>query len=192
MLFVGPSLRVMLATIHVPLVAVRDALTIGKVFEAIELADAACRDLGVARPRIAICGLNPHAGEGGILGVDESEVITPAIEQARRKGVDASGPFPADTIFNAAAAPPHGRGAYDCVVAMYHDQGLIPVKLLDGRLAVNTTVGLPTVRTSPAHGTAFDIAGKNAADPCSMRAAIELAVRMVEVRRLAGAKSVPA
>ena len=179
MLFVGPSLRVMLATIHVPLMRVREVLTLDKVLEAIELADQACRDLGVARPRIAVAGLNPHAGEGGILGDDESRIISPAVRAANGAGIDVKGPFPGDTVFNAAAAPPHGRGLFDCVVAMYHDQGLIPVKLLDGKLAVNVTVGLPIIRTSPAHGTAFDIAGRNIADPSSMRAAIELALKMI-------------
>lgn len=114
-------------------------------------------------------------------------VITPAIELARAQGVNASGPHPGDTIFNAAAAAPFGQGAYDCVVAMYHDQGLIPVKLVDGKNAVNVTVGLPTIRTSPAHGTAFDIAGLNKADPASMAAAIDLALSMITDRARARA-----
>jgi 4-hydroxythreonine-4-phosphate dehydrogenase len=179
MLFVGPSLRVVLVTIHIPLMSVRDQLTVGRVFDAIDLAHAACRGLGIGHPRLAVCGLNPHAGEGGLLGDEDQRIITPAVELAVRKGVNAAGPFPADTLFSAAAAPPRGHGRFDCVVAMYHDQGLIPVKLLDGLEAVNVTVGLPTIRTSPAHGTAFDIAGRNAADPASMRAAIELAIEMV-------------
>lgn len=182
MLFVGPSLRVLLATIHVPLMTVGRVLTIGKVFDAIELADKACKEMGVAKPRLAVCGLNPHAGEGGILGEEDDRLVTPAVELARRQGVDVVGPLPGDTVFSAAARPPAGRGLYDCVIAMYHDQGLIPVKLLDGFQAVNVTVldgGLVRcVRTSPAHGTAFDIAGKNRGDAGSMVAAIELAVRM--------------
>jgi 4-hydroxythreonine-4-phosphate dehydrogenase len=113
-------------------------------------------------------------------------VIRPAVEVAVRDGVDAVGPLPADTLFSAAAAPPVGKGRYDCVVAMYHDQGLIPVKLIDGERAVNVTVGLPTVRTSPAHGTAFDIAGRNLASAESMWTAVELAVRMAGLRRAAG------
>ena len=178
MLFVGPSLRVMLATIHIPLAEVPRVLTTERVLQAIMLAHRACVDLGIARPRIAVCGLNPHAGEGGILGKEDDAVIAPAIAKAREAGVGVTGPHPADTLFNAAAAPPFGSGLHDCVVAMYHDQGLIPAKLLDGKKTVNVTTGLPMPRTSPAHGTAFDIAGKNVADAASMRAAIELAVRM--------------
>jgi 4-hydroxythreonine-4-phosphate dehydrogenase len=185
MLFAGPSLRVMLATIHVPLMDLRNVLTIGKVFDAIDLGHEACRGLGVSHPRIAVCGLNPHAGEGGLLGDEDERLIRPAVDLAASQGMEVSGPWPADTIFAAAAAPPHGRGRYDLVVAMYHDQGLIPVKLLDGHRAVNVTVGLPTVRTSPAHGTAFDIAGRNAADAGGMRAALEAAVGMA--KRRAGA-----
>ena len=124
-------------------------ITTRAVLDAIELAAQSCREMGIARPRIAVCGLNPHAGEGGILGDEDDRVIRPAVEQASAAGVDASGPWPADTLFLAAAAQPHGKGLYDCVVAMYHDQGLIPVKLLDREKAVNVTVGLPTVRTSP-------------------------------------------
>jgi 4-hydroxythreonine-4-phosphate dehydrogenase len=130
-------------------------------------------------PRIAVCGLNPHAGEGGILGSEDDRIIAPAVAQARGKGIDAHGPLPGDTVFSAAAAPPVGKGLYDCVVAMYHDQGLIPVKLVDREETVNVTVGLPAIRTSPAHGTAFDIAGKSVASAASMRAAIELAIGMV-------------
>jgi len=167
------GLNVILATVHLPLMDIRNVLTIGKVFDAIELGDEACRMLGIARPRIAVAGLNPHAGEGGILGDEETRLIEPAIRLAQENGIDARGPFPGDTIFNAAL-----RGAYDLVVAMYHDQGLIPVKLLARDRAVNVTVGLPTVRTSPDHGTAFDIAGKDRADPGSMRSALELAIRM--------------
>ena len=188
MLFVGPSLRVMLATIHVPLMSVGQHLTIGKVFDAIELAAKSLKEMGVERARIAVCGLNPHAGEGGILGEEDGRVIEPAIAAARAKGIDAHGPLPGDTVFNAAAAPPCGKGRYDCVVAMYHDQGLIPVKLLDGYRAVNVTVMdgaiARCVRTSPAHGTAFDIAGKNKADARSMDEAIAVALGMV--RRRAG------
>jgi len=173
MMFVSPVLRVILATAHIPLAAVADALTIGRVFDAIELGARACEELGVQRPRIAVCGVNPHAGEDGLLGDEEIRVIGPAIQAAQEAGLDARGPFPGDTVFNAAT-----KGAYDLVVAMYHDQGLIPVKLLAWDKAVNMTVGLPTVRTSPDHGTAFDIAGKNKADAGSMGAAIALAVKM--------------
>ncbi len=199
MLFVGPHLRVMLATIHVPLMRVGGMLTTERVLEAIELAhEGTLVSRGVPPratsqapiaprpPRIAVCGLNPHAGEGGILGSEDDRIIAPAVAQARSMGIDAHGPLPGDTVFSAAAAPPVGKGLYDCVVAMYHDQGLIPVKLVDREETVNVTVGLPTIRTSPAHGTAFDIAGKNVASAASMRAAIKLAIRMAISKHRAG------
>lgn len=192
MLFVGPHLRVMLVTIHVALARVPTMLTSERVRDAIVLAHDACRVLGVAEPRLAVCGLNPHAGEGGILGSEDGQVILPAINQAQARGINAQGPFPADTIFSAAARAPFGSGRFDCVVAMYHDQGLIPVKLLDGYRAVNVTVmhtpkGAPEcIRTSPAHGTAFDIAGRNIANSASMDAAIDLAIEMIEYRRRRG------
>jgi 4-hydroxythreonine-4-phosphate dehydrogenase len=177
MLFDSPSLRVILATIHVPLMDVRNILTIGRVFDAIDLGNDACKQLGIAHPKIAVCGLNPHAGEGGLLGDEDQRLIAPAIEVAVDNGIDACGPFPADTVFNAAVA-----GQYDLVVAMYHDQGLIPIKLLHHDCAVNMTVGLPTIRTSPDHGTAFDIAGTGVAHSGSMRAAVELALRLAELQ----------
>ncbi|MGP1310321.1 MAG: 4-hydroxythreonine-4-phosphate dehydrogenase PdxA, partial [Phycisphaerales bacterium] len=178
MLFDSPGLRVALATIHIPLLSVSDTLTIGRVFDPIDLGNDALKALGVARPRIAVCGLNPHAGEGGLFGDEEERVIGPAIRLAQEAGIDARGPFPADTVFNKAV-----RGEFDLVVAMYHDQGLIPVKLLAWDTAVNVTLGLPSVRTSPDHGTAFDIAGKNKADAGSFSRAVELALRMVGERR---------
>lgn len=186
MLFVGPSLRVMLATIHIPLTTVSEQLTLTRVYDAIDLAAQACREMGIASPRIGVCGVNPHAGEGGLMGEEDERVIRPAVELARSHGVDASGPWPGDAVFLKAAAPPRGEGRYDCVVAMYHDQGLIPMKLLDRERTVNMTVGLGVVRTSPAHGTAFDIAGRGVANPGSMRAAIDLACRMA-AGRAAGA-----
>jgi 4-phospho-D-threonate 3-dehydrogenase / 4-phospho-D-erythronate 3-dehydrogenase len=173
MMFVSPKLRTILATAHVPLMAVGRALTVARVLETIELGFRACMDMGVERPRIAVCGLNPHAGEGGLLGAEDGEIIAPAIAAARESGIDARGPFPGDSIFSAAV-----NGVFDLVVAMYHDQGLIPVKLLDRDRAVNVTVGLPVVRTSPDHGTAFDIAVQNRADPGSMKAALALAAQM--------------
>ncbi len=173
MMFVAPRLRVLLATSHIPLMTVASHLTIGKVLEKIELANEACAMLGIRAARIAVCGLNPHAGEDGILGDEDQRVIAPAIEHAREAGLDATGPHPADTVFERALA-----GKFDIVVAMYHDQGLIPVKTFFRDEAVNVTVGLPAVRTSPDHGTAFDIAGKNIADPRSMRCAVELAAAM--------------
>jgi 4-hydroxythreonine-4-phosphate dehydrogenase len=171
----GHALNVILATAHMPLMKVGPSLSIGRVLDAIVLGQRACIDLGVESPRVAVCGLNPHAGEAGLLGTEDDAIITPAIEAAREQGIDCAGPFPGDTIFTAAV-----RGDYDLVVAMYHDQGLIPVKLLARDRAVNMTVGLPVVRTSPDHGTAFDIAGKNVADPGSMKAAIALALRALQ------------
>ncbi len=177
MMFIAPQLRVVLATIHMPLMDLRNVLTIGKVLEPIDLGHQALLDMGLKRPRIAVCGLNPHASEGGLFGDEEERLITPAIELARAQGIIADGPFPADTIFNAAV-----QGRYDLVVAMYHDQGLIPVKLLAWESAVNTTLGLPVVRTSPDHGTAYDIAGTGKASEKSMRAALELAIDMAAAR----------
>lgn len=177
MMFESPTLRVMLATAHLPLMEVRNVLTIGSVFDAIELAGEGCEQLGIVHPRIAVCGLNPHAGEGGLLGDEDERIIRPAIELAENAGHNASGPHPADTVYNAATA-----GKFDVVVAMYHDQGLIPVKLLHRDTAVNMTVGLGTPRTSPDHGTAYDIAGRNKADPGSATEALKLAVRLAKAR----------
>ncbi len=172
MMFVSTPLKVVLATIHLGLMQIRDALTIGCVFNPIELADRALREwFGLARPKLAVCGLNPHAGESGQFGDEETRIIEPAVLMAQEAGMNVEGPFPADTLFIKAT-----EGKYDGVVAMYHDQGLIPVKLLAWREAVNLTLGLPVVRTSPDHGTAFDIAGKNIADHGSMSAAMNLAI----------------
>lgn len=181
MMFVAPDLRVVLATVHVALMDIRNRFTIGRVFDAIDLGRQACLQLGLGEPRIAVCGLNPHASENGLFGDEESRVITPAIEMARQHGFDAQGPFPADTLF-----VPAMRRKYDLVVAMYHDQGLIPVKLLAFDDAVNVTLGLPILRTSPDHGTAFDIVGKNRASETSMKAAIRLAVVLAKGRAKAG------
>jgi len=187
MMFVSPRLKVVLATTHLGLMEIRDKLTIGRVFDPIDLANSALRDFfGIPRPRIGVAGLNPHAGEEGRFGDEESRIIAPAIIHAREAGIDAAGPFPADTLFVKALA-----GKFDCVVAMYHDQGLIPVKLLGWKEAVNLTLGLPIIRTSPSHGTAFDIAGANAADPTSMIAAVNLAIDLAE-RRLAARKQAQA
>lgn len=174
MMFDGPSLRVVLATVHLPLMEIRDTLTIGKIYDAIDLGVRGCRMLSIVNPRVAVCGLNPHAGEGGMLGDEETRLIEPAIRVALGHGLRVEGPFPGDTVFNRAIA-----GEFDLVVAMYHDQGLIPVKLLARDKSVNITVGLPTVRTSPDHGTAFDIAGRGVADPGSMDAAIDSAIKML-------------
>ncbi len=175
MMFVAPKLRVVLATIHQALFEIRNHFTIGCVFHPIDLADQALRRwFDLLHPRIAVAGLNPHASEDGQFGDEESRVITPAIILAAEAGINVSGPFPADTIFLKALA-----GEFDCVVAMYHDQGLIPIKLLAWQEAVSLTLGLPILRTSPDHGTAFDIAGRNKADPSSMIAAINLAIDLV-------------
>lgn len=195
MMFVGPHLRVMLATIHEPLMRVGTLLDTQRVLDAIELAHRGCLMLENAPARIAVCGLNPHAGEAGLLGSEDTRVILPAINAAIVRGISATGPFPADTLFSAAAKPPFGRGVFDCVVAMYHDQGLIPVKLIDGFNAVNLTVldvetGRPSlIRTSPAHGTAFDIAGQNIATADSMTAAIDLAVQLVKTHCATSSRS---
>jgi 4-hydroxythreonine-4-phosphate dehydrogenase len=168
------GLRVVLCTIHEALFDIRHGFKIGTVFDPIDLAHQALQNwFGIEHPRIAVCGLNPHAGENGQFGDEEKRIIEPAILMARQHGIDAQGPFSADTIFYKAA-----QGAYDLVVAMYHDQGLIPVKLLDFNNSVNLTLGLPVVRTSVDHGTAFDIVGKNKADPGSMKAALTMACRI--------------
>jgi len=180
MMFDSPKLRVTLATVHLPLMDIRHKLTIGRVFDPIDLGHQACVGMGVEQPRIAVCGLNPHASENGQFGDEERRIITPAIEMAKQHGIDARGPFPADTVFNDAVA-----GRYDLVVAMYHDQGLIPVKLLAFDEAVNLTLGLPIIRTSVDHGTAFDIVGRNKANPGSMKAAIRLAVKLATQRKRA-------
>ena len=184
MMFCAPRLNVALATVHVPLMEVRNRFTIGCVFNPIDLGHQAMRRMGVSAPKIAVCGLNPHASENGLFGDEEKRVIEPAIEMAQNAGIDARGPFPADTLFHQAL-----RGKYDLVVAMYHDQGLIPVKLLAFDDAVNVTLGLPIIRTSVDHGTAFDIVGKNAANPGSMKAAIRLAARLVGDTRPVGSVS---
>ncbi len=179
MMFITPKLRVALATIHEPLSSIRDKLTIGRVFDPIELSDRALREwFGIEHPRIGVAGLNPHAGESGHFGDEEGRIITPAILMATEAGIDASGPFPADTIFLRAL-----DDEFDCVVAMYHDQGLIPVKLLGWEEAVNVTCGLPLIRTSPDHGTAFDIAGQFRASPTSLIAAIRLAIDLAEKKK---------
>ena len=166
-------LRVALATIHVPIARVAQLLTREKIELAIELAAKACRDLGLPRARVAVCGLNPHAGEGGKIGNEEITTIIPAVEAARRRGLDVVGPLAADTLFHYAF-----RGDYDAVVAMYHDQGLVPLKMIGFDTGVNWTLGLPFIRTSPDHGTAYDIAGQGIANPSSMIAALRLAKKL--------------
>ncbi len=166
-------LRVALATTHVPLKLVPSQLRGETIQLAIELATQACRQLDLPRGRIGVCGLNPHAGEGGKIGDEEITLIRPAVEAARRRNLDAAGPLPADTLFYHAY-----NGQYDAIVAMYHDQGLVALKMVAFNSGVNWTLGLPFVRTSPDHGTAYDIAGQGKADASSMRAAIQLAKRL--------------
>jgi 4-hydroxythreonine-4-phosphate dehydrogenase len=169
----GRWLRVALATTHVPIRLVADKLTQENIGLAIDLAAQACRDLRLTRARIAVCGLNPHAGEGGKIGTEEITTIAPAVKAARDRGLDVVGPLSADALFYYVL-----RGDYDAVVAMYHDQGLVPLKMIGFESGVNWTLGLPFIRTSPDHGTAYDIAGQNKANPSSMVAALRLAKQL--------------
>ncbi len=173
MMFHSEQLRVVLATVHIKLSDVRKALTRAKLQSTIGLTARELPRFGVAHPRIAVAGLNPHAGEHGLLGKEEERVIAPAVAACRKDGADVSGPFPADTIFVRAI-----RGEFDVVIACYHDQGLIPIKVVAFGRAVNVTLGLPIVRTSVDHGTAFDIAGQGVADPGSLIEAVCLAAKL--------------
>lgn len=171
MMLAAPGLRASLVTVHEPLARVSQALSVeGVVNAGLVTAQALRRDFGVAQPRLAVAGLNPHAGEGGTIGREEAEIVEPAIRALKDLGVDASGPWPADTMF-----PEAMRSRYDAALCLYHDQALIPVKMLDFWVGVNVTLGLPIVRTSPDHGTAFDIAGRGHAKPESLIAAIRMA-----------------
>jgi 4-hydroxythreonine-4-phosphate dehydrogenase len=174
MMLAGPDLRAVPVTIHIPLATVRDSLSIELIARTGRIV---ARDMqsrfAIARPRLAVSGLNPHAGEGGAMGREEIDIIGPAIEMLRGEGIDAFGPLPADTMFHARA-----RAGYDAALCMYHDQALIPAKALAFDDTVNVTLGLPFVRTSPDHGTAFDIAGKGIARPDSLIAALKLAARL--------------
>jgi 4-hydroxythreonine-4-phosphate dehydrogenase len=174
MMFYAEELRVVLATIHVPLADVPRLLTRDLVDFIIDLTAREMPRFGYPRPRLALAGLNPHAGEHGVIGSEEETVLGPAVEAAKGRGIDITGPWPGDTVFGRAA-----RGEFDGVIACYHDQGLIPVKLLAFGRAVNVTLGLPIVRTSVDHGTAFDIAGKGTADASSLVEAVRLAARLV-------------
>lgn len=174
MMLAGPTLRVVLVTIHVAYRDVPGLLTVEKIVETARITnDSLKRFFGIPHPRLAAAGLNPHAGEGGLFGNEESTTILPAVEQARQEGIDLTGPYPPDTLFFRAA-----NGEFDAVVCMYHDQGLIPLKLLHFKDGVNITLGLPFIRVSVDHGTAFDIAGKGLADHTSMLAAIKTASEM--------------
>jgi 4-hydroxythreonine-4-phosphate dehydrogenase len=174
MMFVSNRLKTIIVTRHIPLRRVHLNVTTKNVFDTICLAEKALKQhFRIRRPKLAVCGLNPHAGEKGEIGDEEITQIIPAIRKAKQKNIIVTGPLPADTLF-----APERSNKYDAIIAMYHDQGLIPIKTLYFSELVNLTVGLPFIRTSPAHGTAFDIAGKNKADPSSMAAAIKLAAEL--------------
>ncbi|MBE7730409.1 4-hydroxythreonine-4-phosphate dehydrogenase PdxA [Komagataeibacter sp. FXV3] len=178
MMLACPELRVVPITIHVSLRRALDELDTSAIIAATRTTHAALqRDFGIAAPRIAIAGLNPHAGEDGSMGTEEQTIITPAITALRDDGMDISGPWPPDTMFT-----PPARARYDVAMCMYHDQALIPLKTIDMTQGVNTTLGLPIIRTSPDHGTAFDIAGRGVADPSSLVAALHMAMQMAEHR----------
>ena len=184
MLLVNDHLRVIHVSTHRSLRSACE-LDTPRILRTIQLGNEALQSLGFAQPRIAVCGLNPHAGENGLFGSEDLELIVPAIQAAQDMGLICEGPFPADTIFIQAV-----RGAYDLVVAMYHDQGHVPMKLLDFEHTINVSLGLPIIRTSVDHGTAFDIAGKNRADPSSLKAAMKLAVTMSLNQHKSGSSSV--
>ena len=178
MMLACPALRVVPVTIHIPLTEVPRTLTPALLSRSIEITHAALRrDFGLSEPRLALAGLNPHAGEGGAMGREELDFIAPLIRRYREAGMQIVGPLPADTMFHPAA-----RARYDAALCMYHDQALIPIKTIDFAGGVNVTLGLPFVRTSPDHGTAYDIAGQGLADPASMRAAMVMAWEMAEAR----------
>ena len=179
MMFVAGPLKLALATIHEALFEVRHKFTIGCVFEPIDLLNDALKEyFGLVNPKIGVAALNPHAGEEGQFGDEEKRIITPAILLAQNQDINCVGPFPADTLFLRAV-----NGEFDGVVAMYHDQGMIPVKLLNFGKAVNITIGIPIIRTSPAHGTAFDITGRNIADPSGIKSAIITAIKMAKIKK---------
>lgn len=179
MMLAGPELRVVLASVHLPLRTAIETLDAAAIIRTGRIAAAALRrDFGIDAPRLAVAGLNPHAGEAGHLGHEEAEIVAPAIAALRAEGIDATGPWPPDTMFTATA-----RTRYDAALCLYHDQGLIPLKTLDVARSVNVTLGLPIVRTSPDHGTAFDIAGQGIADPSSLIAALQMAAAIAARRQ---------
>ncbi len=180
MMLAGERLKVSLATVHLSLKKALRVLNSDKILKTIELSHRTLtRWFGVKEPRIAVAGLNPHAGEQGAFGSEEETIVLPAVQTAQRRGIQATGPYPPDTLFYWAA-----QGRYDAVVALYHDQGLIPLKLLHFDKAVNITMGLPFIRTSVDHGTAFDIAGRGIANPDSLIAAVGMAVQFSRRREL--------
>jgi len=178
MMLASEAIRVVPLTVHVPLAVVPRLITLHAIIDTAEVVFAALRrDFGIAAPRLAVAGLNPHAGEGGELGHEENDVIRPAIAELKRRGHAVEGPLPSDTMFHEEA-----RARYDAALCMYHDQALIPIKTLSFWEGVNVTLGIPIVRTSPDHGTAFEIAGRGIADPRSMIAAVKLAAKMADAR----------
>jgi len=173
MCLAGPKLKVSLVTTHAPLSRIPGMITTPKVLRTARLTHEFLVRLGCERPRLAVCGLNPHAGEGGLFGTEDQEVVAPAVAEAKAAGLDLSGPEPGDTVFHRAA-----EGEFDGVVALYHDQGLAPFKLIHFKTGVNVTLGLPLIRTSVGHGTAFDLAGRGRADPASLISALKLAAAL--------------
>ncbi len=179
MMLIGPNMRIGLVTVHAPLRSVADQLSVEKIVEKVTIVYQTLRaDLGIRKPRVALLALNPHAGENGMIGTEEQDLILPAMRSLEQTGIMAHGPFPADAFFGQ-----HAYRSYDAVVAMYHDQGLIPLKMAGFETGVNYSAGLPIVRTSPDHGTAYDIAGKNKASTASMVEAILLACRIARQRQ---------
>ena len=179
MMLLSSTMRVALATVHIPIRKVSENLFIDRITEKLDTVHTSLKnDLGITNPSIAVLGLNPHAGENGAIGTEEREVIIPALKKAQEKGINAAGPFPADGFFATQSFK-----KYDAILAMYHDQGLIPLKMSGFDEGVNFSAGLKIIRTSPDHGTAFDIAGKNMANPGSMTAAISLAASIIEQRK---------
>jgi len=179
MMLANDELRVVLVTIHVALRRAIELLSVPLILDTLRITDAALRRFGIAQPRIGVAGLNPHAGEGGLFGSEEIELIIPAVRAACAEGLGVRGPFAPDTVFMRARDAAGHSGEFDAVVAMTHDHGLIPVKYLGVEQGVNVTLGLPLVRTSPDHGTAFDIAGQGCADPASLVAAMKMARRLL-------------
>lgn len=179
MMLAGPSLRVVPVTVHVALRKAIDQLSTNLIVQtARTVAKGLQRDFALSAPRLAVAGLNPHAGENGLMGSEEQDIILPAVTALQAEGMDITGPYPPDTLFT-----PQARAKYDVALCMYHDQGLIPLKTLDMAEGVNVTLGLPIIRTSPDHGTAFDIAGQGQADPSSLLAALRLAAQLSENRK---------
>ncbi len=187
MLAIAGELRVLLLTRHMPLRAALDAIREDAIVAHLGLLDRGLRELGFDRPRLALAGLNPHAGEGGILGTEELDILRPALDAARKSGLDVTGPEPPDTVFLRAS-----QGAFDAVLALYHDQAFIPVKLAAPMAGLTVLLGLPYLRVSPAHGTAFDIVGRGVADPSNLRLALEQAAEWARARTQPGVSSSPA